>query len=288
VIVIERLNPLNDYLFLKMLGELGDEEELREFLKAILRRTGRDTIASVEISESKKLTADIVGDKTSILDVLAILDDGTHVNIELQIKRVAGQDRRFLQYWSREYARSISAGEDYDTIPGVITVIITDEFDMVKLPEFHTCFHLREDSHPEYVLTDAMEFHILSMPKFRQWGAIDLAGNALHRWLTFLDKKTPTETLEEVIRMDQAIQKVNARMEFVTQDKESLRQYYLREMAMSDWSSGLKLARSEGRAEEKNEIARNAILEGFDNRVIAKITGLDEATINKLRAELLN
>jgi predicted transposase/invertase (TIGR01784 family) len=92
--------------------------------------------------------------------------------------------------------------------------------------------------------------------------------------------------------MDQAIQKVNARMEFVTQDKESLRQYYLREMAMSDWLSGLKLARSEGHAEgrvvEKIDIARNALLEGFDNRVVAKITGLDEATINKLRTELLN
>jgi predicted transposase/invertase (TIGR01784 family) len=140
-----------------------------------------------------------------------------------------------------------------------------------------------------------MEFHILSMPKFRQWGAIDLAGNALHRWLTFLDKKTPIETLKEVIRMDQAIQKVNARMEFVTQDKESLRQYYLREMAMSDWSSGIKLAKSEGhaeghaegRAEEKIETARNALLEGLNNRIISKITGLDEAEVEKLRAELL-
>jgi predicted transposase/invertase (TIGR01784 family) len=132
-----------------------------------------------------------------------------------------------------------------------------------------------------------MEFHILSMPKFRQWHEIDLAGNALHRWLTFLDKKTPTETLEEVIRMDQAIQKVNARMEFVTQDKESLRQYYLREMAMSDLSSGLKLARSEGRAEEKIEIARNALIEGANVPFVMKITGLDETEIERIRAELL-
>jgi predicted transposase/invertase (TIGR01784 family) len=118
---------------------------------------------------------------------------------------------------------------------------------------------------------------------------------ALHRWLTFLDKKTPTETLEEVIRMDQAIQKANARMEFVTQDKESLRQYYLREMAMSDWSSGLKLAKSEG-IEEGIEIgigegvlrtARNLLRKGFDVSVVADVTDLDEATISKLRAELL-
>jgi predicted transposase/invertase (TIGR01784 family) len=96
-------------------------------------------------------------------------------------------------------------------------------------------------------------------------------------------QKAPTQTLEEVIRMDQAIQKVNARMEFVTQDKESLRQYYLREMAMSDWSSGLKLARDEG----IEDVAKNLLNLGIDVSVIIKATGLGEAKIDKIRAELL-
>jgi predicted transposase/invertase (TIGR01784 family) len=87
--------------------------------------------------------------------------------------------------------------------------------------------------------------------------------------------------------MDQAIQKVNARMEFVTQDKESLRQYYLREMAMSDWSSGLKLARDEGIEEGILRTAKNLLRKGFDVSVIADVTGLDEGTISKLRLELL-
>jgi predicted transposase/invertase (TIGR01784 family) len=91
--------------------------------------------------------------------------------------------------------------------------------------------------------------------------------------------------------MDQAIQKVNARMEFVTQDKESLRQYYLREMAMSDWSSGLKLAREEGIEEgiEKGILrtAKNLLRKGFDVSVIADVTGLHEGTVAKLRTELL-
>ncbi len=272
-----------------MLGEAGDEDELREFLIAVLRRTGRDGISSVEISGDTKLTADIIGDKTSILDILAILDDGTHLNVELQIKRVSGLDRRLLQYWSREYARSLSAGEYYDRIPGVITVIIT-EFDMVNLPDFHTSFHLREDQSPEYILTDAMEFHVISMPKFRRWREVDLAGNPLHRWLTFFDKDTPDETLKEVIRMDRAIQKANERMEFVSQDKESLRQYHMREMAMSDWASGLKLARSEGISEGIlegfEEVAKKSLKEGLPISLIAKITGLDETAINKLRTDL--
>jgi hypothetical protein len=39
---IERLNPLNDYLFLKYMGEKGDEEQLLAFLNAVLHRTGKD------------------------------------------------------------------------------------------------------------------------------------------------------------------------------------------------------------------------------------------------------
>jgi predicted transposase/invertase (TIGR01784 family) len=261
-----------------MLGELGDEKELKEFLIAVLRRTGRNEISSIEIKGDTKLTADIIGDKTSILDILAILDDGTHLNIELQIKRVVGLDRRLLQYWSREYARSLSAGEYYDVIPGVITVIIT-EFDMVNLPDFHTSFHLREDQNPDYVLTDAMEFHIISIPKFRTWQQVDLKGDSLHRWLTFFDQKASTATIEEVIRMDEAIQKANERMEFVMQDKESLRLYHMREMAMSDWSSGIKLARSEGREEGIMDTARKLYKLGVSYEIISLSTGMDETKL---------
>ena len=43
---MKRLNPLNDYIFQKLLGEKGDEEQLLSFLNAVLKRTGRDTLNS--------------------------------------------------------------------------------------------------------------------------------------------------------------------------------------------------------------------------------------------------
>jgi hypothetical protein len=63
-----RLNPLNDYLFLKVMGEKGDEEQLRAFLNAVLGWKGRNAIESVEIIENKTAAAEVLGDKTSILD----------------------------------------------------------------------------------------------------------------------------------------------------------------------------------------------------------------------------
>ncbi|MDR1858735.1 MAG: Rpn family recombination-promoting nuclease/putative transposase [Treponema sp.] len=65
----ERLDPLNDYLFLRVMGEKGDEVQLLCFLNAVLGRTGDDRLASVEIIENKTLPAEFLGGKTSILDV---------------------------------------------------------------------------------------------------------------------------------------------------------------------------------------------------------------------------
>ena len=69
----ERANPLNDFLFFKVMGEKGDEVQLLGFLNAVLNRTGEDKFTSIEILENKTLTAELLGDKTSVLDVLAVL-----------------------------------------------------------------------------------------------------------------------------------------------------------------------------------------------------------------------
>ncbi|MCL2834743.1 MAG: hypothetical protein FWD78_16350 [Treponema sp.] len=42
-----RANPLNDFLFLKTMGEKGDEEQLLGFLNAVLGRTGANRFASI-------------------------------------------------------------------------------------------------------------------------------------------------------------------------------------------------------------------------------------------------
>jgi hypothetical protein len=44
-----RLNPLNDFLFMKYMGEEGDEEQLLAFLNVVLHKTGNDGIVSVKI-----------------------------------------------------------------------------------------------------------------------------------------------------------------------------------------------------------------------------------------------
>ena len=68
----KRLNPLIDCLFLKVMGEKGDEEQLLSFINAVLghKRKGKK-ITSIEILEGKAISPLSIGDKASVLDVLA-------------------------------------------------------------------------------------------------------------------------------------------------------------------------------------------------------------------------
>ena len=82
---MERLNPLNDYLFLKLMGEEGNEIQCLSFLNAVLGSKGKMPVKLVKILENKTFTPEVLGNKTCILDVRAVLQYKTKVNIEVQL-----------------------------------------------------------------------------------------------------------------------------------------------------------------------------------------------------------
>jgi predicted transposase/invertase (TIGR01784 family) len=86
--------------------------------------------------------------------------------------------------------------------------------------------------------------------------------------------------------MDRAIQKAEEKMAYISQDKEALRAYQMREMALSDWTSGLNHAREEGMQEGivkgREEIARNLKKMGIPVEQIAQGTGLSIEDIANL------
>jgi predicted transposase/invertase (TIGR01784 family) len=100
----------------------------------------------------------------------------------------------------------------------------------------------------------------------------------LHRWLTYLDPRSPKELVEEVIKMDMAIQEAEAKMRTVTRDKESLRLYEIREKALHDWTSGVNNAKREG----KLEIAQNMKADSEPIEKIMRYTNLTRAEVENL------
>lgn len=202
---MERLRPLNDFIFKKLFGEPESKENLRAFLNAILYNN-IGNIKDIEIIKDKELTTDEITNKTGIIDVLAQIDDGTHINIEVQLTDQKNMDRRTLFYWSRIYNRGIIKGEDYSNLNKVITINILD-FNFIDLDKFHTEFTLRESEYTDYKLTDVLEIHFIEMPKFKNLNNKDLENDKLQRWLMFLRNDISESELEELIDMDNDIKK---------------------------------------------------------------------------------
>jgi hypothetical protein len=72
---MERLNPLNDYLFLKVMGEKGDEEQCLAFLNAVLPDSNEKPLRLVKIIENRSVlsvSAENLGDKSVAFDFRVI------------------------------------------------------------------------------------------------------------------------------------------------------------------------------------------------------------------------
>jgi len=274
----ERLNPLNDYIFLKIMGEKGDEEQLLAFLNAVLKRPGKQ-LQSLEIIENKAIPADIIGGKSCVLDVRAVLENDDRVEVEVQLRNLGNMDRRSLFYWSREFTKGLSSGIGYQEVPNVIAINIVGYAFLPQVSDFQTTFHIWEDRHRDIMLTDALEIHFIDMVQFRSLQERDIENDPLHRWLTYLDKGSPQDLVEEAIKMDIAIQKAETKLRTVSQDDEARRIYEMREKALSDWTSGINHARREGREEGRKETARNMMANGEPVDKIIRYTGLTREEI---------
>ena len=101
---------------------------------------------------------------------------------------------------------------------------------------------------------------------------------------------SPPDLIAEVLKMDSAVSAADKRLNIINKDKEFLRYYRLRQMALSDYTSNMNYARAEGIQEgiqqgiQKGtlEIARKMKKMGDSVEKIQTITGLPAVTIEQL------
>ena len=179
---------------------------------------------------------------------------------EVQLRNEHNMDKRSLFYWSEEFVKSLKKGQDYIELPDVIAINIVD-FDYINTRSFHSCFHLRDDNERDVILTNSLEIHFINMVKYRKMkGKLN---DSLSHWLTWFDRNSTPELLEEVLKMDNAIQTANERLLYVTGDEDAQREYLVRFRAMCDMTSMKNAAHREG-VKEGLAQGREEILKLFD------------------------
>jgi len=268
---MRKVNPMNDLVFKKVMGEQGNEVQLKAFLEAVLDKE----LKSVEIKGSMELTPDVIGNKLSRLDVFAKIDNNTGVNIEVQLRDYKNMSKRTIFYWGRSFGNSLRAGKDNDYIDlsDMITINLLG-FDYIKSEpeeEFHNIYHVRNDRSGN-VLDKCFEVHFLEMPKFLKLRNKDIINNKMHRWLAFFDNNISDKTLKELIEMDTAIGQAQKKIEYISYNEDDYRQIILREQELLDFNSAMSAHRREGVQQAINAMKESGISDIQIEEVLKKLS----------------
>ena len=274
---MERLKPLNDFIFKKLFGEKGDEPVLIAFLNAVLQKTRKEEIKEIVIKDNKELTKELINDKTGRIDVRATTVKGEEIDIEVQIKDQNNMDKRTLFYWSKLYLEGIKKGSDYKELNKVITINLLD-FEYLETKQYHSSFHLWEDEQKDYMLTDLVEIHFIELPKFRALQNKDFKESSLQRWLAFLEKDINKNMLEELMNMEPAIKMAEEKLDYLSSDPYTIELYKAREDSEHEKANFY----SSGQDNKAREIAQ-ALLDVLDDEIIAIKTGLDIEEVKRMR-----
>ncbi|SHH65389.1 Rpn family recombination-promoting nuclease/putative transposase [Clostridium magnum] len=226
-----------------------------------------------------------VDDKTGILDVRVKTEDGTHINVEIQLLNQYNMVERTLFYWSRLSNSQLKKGQNYRNLKRTITINILN-FDYIDIEKFHSTFGLYEEE-LKIKLTDLMELDFIELPKFLKQQK-DLE-DSLQRWLLFLIKPNK-EIFEEIEMKDPTIKKAKTILEFLERDAETVRLAELREKAIRDEISRIEGAREEGRdegrEEGKIEVAKKLLKMGMDILTVINATELKKEEIEKIKSSM--
>ena len=249
-----QLTPKNDIIFKKIFGTEGNEVILKDFLSSIIE----EPIKEIEVEKDMKLEKEDLNDKVGILDIKAKLDNGTQVNVEMQVVNQQNMEKRTLFYWGKLYTGSIHKGETFYGLKKTITINLLD-FNYFDTKEYHTKWHIVEDTEKDKILTDVLEIHFIELKKFIK--EEKRPENKKEEWLYFLDY-TKTGVVEMLAKKNKVIEKAQEELQYLTGDAAIKRKAELREKWIMDYKGSMEYAKQEGLRQGREEGMKQGREEG--------------------------
>lgn len=228
--LIELLNPKNDYVFKRIFGHIGNENITKQMLNSIIKIP----IKNIKINPSTILEKDLLNDKVGIVDIYAKLNNEIDVDIEMQVVNQKNIEKRLLFYWSKLYTRGIREGKNYNKLHKTIAILIAD-FEMNKLKEinkFCTKWQIREEEYKSVILTDDLELYILELPKGNKNGI--RMEQQLKPWLNFFENPKDMEMVDMSSKNTIAVKEAKKVLEQISQDEREQYLAHLREKYILD------------------------------------------------------
>jgi len=278
------LDVKTDYAFKKVFGSVDSTDLLISFLNSIIYADAPFKIKDLTIVDPYNIPM-LKGMKDSFVDVKAVLDNDTHVIIEMQVLNHIGFEKRVLYNAAKNYSVQLNESEAYDLLNPVIALNIVDFRMFEDSDKVITNFKLLEKE--EFIsYSDDIELIFVELPKFNR--SETQLKNISDEWIYFIKNAGSLEYIPKNIHscVAKALKTVNE----ANMSKDELEAQYKRKEFISVQKSSIELAKEQGIEQgieqgELNkaiEIAKN-LLDVLDDTTISLKTGLSEKEIKKLR-----
>ena len=228
--------PKVDFCF----KELMNNPKVRKgFIAAVLGKDPSEIRETTLIpTELRRESAD---DKLGILDVMVELENGTKLNMEMQVLNFDFCPNRVLFYECKIYAGQIKKGESYEVLKPCIHVSILD---FIHFSQDGRCYRKIAlcDVETGKQYTDLMELHILELKKLPEE---DQNEEGIIRWMRFLSGKTQKE-FEDMAKKDEYIEEAYNELKKLSLDEKKRLEYEARERALHDYTTQMNSAEKRG------------------------------------------
>lgn len=275
-----KFNRLNDLYFKRLLGDKNKKSLTLNFLNSILDRDANNYFTDITFLDKDNEPETIDG-KLSKLDIRADMNDGTQIEIEVQVIPFKMMAERSLYYWSKMYAEQLNKKEQYRKLKKTIAINLLSFEYLIDEEDWHNIYAiLNTKSHKR--LTDHMEIHFLEIPKFKLKDIRKM--KASETWIAYFSGEYDDKELEELSMNKPVMKEVMDFERSFLMDKIQRREYEQREKALRDYYSYMGESYEQGEEDKAKEIALNLLRLGANIEMIVEATGLSENEIRNLQA----
>mgnify|MGYP004635610361 FL=1 len=299
---LERLPLTDDYIFKRVFAYKGNESVLKDFLEALLK---------IEIRGIKITNPEIIpyekGEKRGLLDIKAEINDGTMIDVELQMKNEKNTEERATEYMGKMISEQLQVGDSYQKLKKSIVIFITN-YNFLNRNSYHSVGRMKFDKtlKDEYVdmgfkiedeiASKYIEVHYIELPKFKKKESSRFT--KLDQWMCIFTQNKEGIMLAE--KENKEIKRAINTLDFLSKDPKERERH--NSIVMAEYNrlvseqNFFEDGRKEGKMERKNrtelssgakektiEIAKKMFKEKLPIEMIEKLTGLSKEEIEKLK-----
>jgi predicted transposase/invertase (TIGR01784 family) len=282
---IPRLPLTDDYIFKRVFAFEGNESVLKDLLEAILKKDIKTvTIKNPEIIPYER------EDKRGLLDIKAETDDGTILDIEMQMEDKKNAEERGTLYAGNLITGQLQVGDDYKKLKKSIVIFITN-YNFLKRNSYHSVGRMKfEDtleeeyvdmgySEEEQIASKYIEFHYIELPKYKKKNSSKFT--KLDQWMCVLTDRKEEMMLAE--KENKEIKKAMNTLDYISSDPKERERH--NSVIMDEYNRLISEQNffEAGKEEGIIETAKEMLKENIPIETIEKVTKLSREEIEKLK-----